>query len=127
MPEAGLNAEKSKLLREMENMDGGGDGYKARLNCLETIQKFEHQQAKLELDKKEVELKEQELQLRKQELDANTREPSWKERAIELLKVAVPSIVTGIFSFGLVRHMTRHEQDEGIYYGSKAMGFIKKP
>ena len=119
MPDA-IQAEKDKIAYELSITSVTDDDYEDCLKHLGTIQKFEQDQRKLELEEKELRLKERELELKEQG-------PSWKERAMDILKVGLPSLVTGMFSFALIRHMTKHEQDDGLYYGSKAMSFIKKP
>lgn len=115
-----LNAEKSKIFVEMKTMDAGSDGYKNRLNNLSLIQKIEHED-------RELEMKEEELRLKQQELEIQSKEPAWWEKALDAVKGIAPAVVTGIFSLVAIRHITKNEKDEGVYYGSKGMGFIKKP
>lgn len=123
MADTALQEERKRLVDGLVYLEGDSDEYRNTLANISTMQKLEEQD-------KEIELKEKELELKQQELDIQAREPTLADRAIEWAKAFGPTcaaVVGGIFSLITIRHITKHEKSDDLYYGSKAMSFVKKP
>lgn len=125
MPETDemLQEEKHRLVDGLGYLDGDTVEYRQQLDNLSLIQK-------LEFGGKENELKERELEIKERELDIQAKDPSLGQKILDWTKAVAPvgaALIGGIFSLVTVRHITRHEKEDDLYYGSKALGFVKKP
>lgn len=138
MPETDmLQVEKDRLVDGLGFLDGDSEEYKAQLNNLSLIQKLELGETETEMKKRELDIKETETEIKKREvdikereLDIQSKEPTLGQKVLDWTKAVAPvgaALIGGIFSLVSIRHITKHEKSDDLYYGSKAMSFVKKP